>query len=92
MRVPKHYHVWLNSLDHLSVTLFKLMQLAKDVTNDNATPSQFFQALNRKSSETVVVAFDSKHWGDLFQSVDDFQLPDVTRMDDCVNALKGRND
>ena len=92
MRVPKHDHVWMNLLNHLSVTRFKLMQLAEDVTNENRPSCQCFQALNGKSSETVVVAFDSEYGGDLFQSVDHFELPDVTRVYDCIDALEDRND
>ena len=92
MRVPKHDYVWMNLLDHISVPLFKLMQLAEDVTNDYPSSCQTFQALNGKSSETVVVPFNSEDGSDLFQSVDHFELPDVTRVYDCIDALENGND
>lgn len=92
MRVSKNNHLWLRLLDHLPVAIAKLMQLAKDMSDDNPMSGEFFHTLNGKSVEAIIVPFDRKHWSDLLQSVDHFKLPDISRMNNCVNASEDRRD
>src|SRR5262249_20198886 len=63
----------------------ELMQLAEDMANQYPLAVDLFEAFCRISSKPVVVAFDGKDRGNGFQTVDDFQLTDVTRMNDAVN-------
>lgn len=91
MRVPKNNHVCLNLLDHLPVTLLELMQLAKDMTNDDSVSGEVLYALSWKCPETVVVALDREDWSDLFQAINHFELSDVTGMYYRVDAGEDRN-
>jgi len=88
--MAKHDHVWLNVLDHSPVTLPKLMQLAKDVANHHSVSGQFFHTFVRKRAQTIVVALDCEHLGDLFQSFDHFELTDIASMDDRVDVVENR--
>ena len=92
MRVAKYDHAWFKLLDHSFVFFTELMQLAKNVMNDNPVSPQFFQPIAWELSEAVIVALDCKHGRDLFQSIDHFKLPDVARVEDSVDAVEDRND
>jgi hypothetical protein len=88
--MAKHDHVRLNILENSPVTLPKLMQLAKDVSNHHSVSGQIFYTLVGKRAQTVVVAFDCEHLRDLFQSLDHFELAYIARMDDRVDGVEYR--
>jgi hypothetical protein len=88
--MAKHDHVRLNVLYHSPVTLPKLMQLAKDVTNHHSVSGQFFHPLVGKRAQTIVVARDCEHLRDLFQSSDHFELADIACVDDRVDVVEDR--
>jgi hypothetical protein len=88
--MAKHDHVRLNVLYHSPVTLPKLMQLAKDVTNHHSVSGQFFHTLVGKRAQTIIVALDREHLGDLFQSFDHFELADIAGVDDRVDVIEDR--
>jgi hypothetical protein len=90
--MAKYDHVWFKLLYHPFVFLAELMQLAKNVTNDNPLSRELFQPNARELSKAVIIAFDCKHGRDLFQSIDHFKLTDVARVEDSIDAIEDRRD
>jgi hypothetical protein len=90
MRVPEHQYVRLNSLDHMPVTLPQLMQLSKNVTNDQPVSGQFLSPLFGKLSKPVVVPLDRKDRSDLLKTSNDFNRANITSVDYRVDAVEDR--
>src|SRR5262249_39805984 len=63
-------------------------QLAEDVTNHYPVREQYLSAFDREPAEVVIIAFNSENRRDFFQSIDYFQIADITCVNDRINSLK----